>query len=243
MLRRPIDEPRLLALVLQVLRRQADRRERVDLGVVADLGPAVDDRRRADAAVRGRCAHAGRCMACGPIVVPRADLRAPDGRSPIGGSGSGRRRARAADRLPRPPDRRRYAAACARASDVRRASERDLEAQPIARHDLPPELGVVDAAQVDARVRRRRFALQQQHRRDLRQRFEHQDARASAARPGKWPWKNSSLTVTFLTATSRRPGVVLGDRVHEQGRMPVAEAVEEDRDVEHGQGNAELANC
>ena len=23
--------------------------------------------------------------------------------------------------------------------------------------------------------------------------------------PGKWPWKNSSLTVTFLTATSRRP--------------------------------------
>ena len=24
--------------------------------------------------------------------------------------------------------------------------------------------------------------------------------------PGKCPWKNSSLTVTFLTATSRRPG-------------------------------------
>ena len=24
--------------------------------------------------------------------------------------------------------------------------------------------------------------------------------------PGKWPWKNSSLTVTFLIATSRLPG-------------------------------------
>ena len=24
--------------------------------------------------------------------------------------------------------------------------------------------------------------------------------------PGKWPWKNSSLTVTFLTATRRAPG-------------------------------------
>jgi hypothetical protein len=24
--------------------------------------------------------------------------------------------------------------------------------------------------------------------------------------PGKWPWKNSSLTVTFFAATTRRPG-------------------------------------
>ncbi len=34
---------RLLALVLQILRRQANRRERIDFRVVADLGPAVDD--------------------------------------------------------------------------------------------------------------------------------------------------------------------------------------------------------
>ena len=45
------DQPRLLAAELQVLRDQADRRERKDLGAVADLGPAVDDRRRADPAV------------------------------------------------------------------------------------------------------------------------------------------------------------------------------------------------
>ena len=51
MLRLPIDEPGLLALELEVLRDQADRGERKDLGAVADLGPAVDDRRRADPAV------------------------------------------------------------------------------------------------------------------------------------------------------------------------------------------------
>ena len=45
-------EPRLLAAELQVLRHLPNRRERVDLRVVADLGPAVDDRRRADPAVR-----------------------------------------------------------------------------------------------------------------------------------------------------------------------------------------------
>ena len=28
-------------------------------------------------------------------------------------------------------------------------------------------------------------------------------------------------------------GVVLDDRVHEEGRLPVAQAVEEDRDVQH----------
>ena len=39
------------------------------------------------------------------------------------------------------------------------APERDFEPQPIAGHDLPAEFGVVDAAQVDARVRRRVFAL------------------------------------------------------------------------------------
>src|SRR5205823_1966140 len=44
-------QPRLLAPELQVLRDLADRRERIDLAVVADLGPSLDDARRADAAV------------------------------------------------------------------------------------------------------------------------------------------------------------------------------------------------
>ena len=49
---------------------EADRRERIDLGAVADLGPAVDDRRRADPAVRRRSSRAAPMTACGPIVVP-----------------------------------------------------------------------------------------------------------------------------------------------------------------------------
>ena len=64
------DEPRLLAPELQVLRDEADRRERKDLGVVADLGPAVDDRRRADPAVRRRSGRAA------PIDGVRTDGRA-----------------------------------------------------------------------------------------------------------------------------------------------------------------------
>src|SRR5258708_2247911 len=43
---------RLLALILQILRREADRREWIDFGVVPDFGPAVDDGGLADAAVR-----------------------------------------------------------------------------------------------------------------------------------------------------------------------------------------------
>ena len=55
-------------------------------------------------------------------------------------------------------------------------AERHLQPQPIARHDLPAELGVVHAAQVDAGVGRRVIPLEQQNRRDLRQRLQHQDA-------------------------------------------------------------------
>src|SRR5438093_6427725 len=44
-------QPRLLAAELEVLWGLADRRDRIDLAVVADLGPALDDARRADAAV------------------------------------------------------------------------------------------------------------------------------------------------------------------------------------------------
>ena len=51
-LRRADGQPRALALVFQVLRRQADRRHREDVRLVADLGPAVDHDRRADAAAR-----------------------------------------------------------------------------------------------------------------------------------------------------------------------------------------------
>ena len=112
-------EARLLAAKLQVLRNQPDRRERVDLRIVADLGPAVDDRRGADPAVRAD-AHVGADRRVRADRRALADLRAAGARSPSDRSRSDRRRCRAAARLPRRADRRRYAAACARASDARR---------------------------------------------------------------------------------------------------------------------------
>jgi hypothetical protein len=48
------DELGRLALELQILRRQADRRERIDLRVVADRRPPVDDAGRPDRAVAAR---------------------------------------------------------------------------------------------------------------------------------------------------------------------------------------------
>ena len=56
-------------------------------------------------------------------------------------------------------------------------ADRDLERQPVARHDLQPELGVVHAAQPGAPDRRAVGAVHQQDGRDLGQRLDHQDAR------------------------------------------------------------------
>ena len=101
-------QPGLLAAELQVLRNQADRRHREDLVGVADLGPAVDHRRRAD-----------------PAVAADADLLADRGVRPDRRAGADRRvrmhdrgrmnRHAADDRRPRrwpgrapaPPPRRR----------------------------------------------------------------------------------------------------------------------------------------
>ena len=73
------------------------------------------------------------------------------------------------DRLPA-HERRRLRLGQARS----RAPERHLEPQAIARHDLAAELRVVDAAQRHARGPRALAALEDQHRRDLRQRLDHQ---------------------------------------------------------------------
>ena len=74
-------EPRPLALVLQVLRREPDRRHRKDLRLVADLGPPVDDDRRADAAALAD-ADVGANDRCRPDRRSRAD---PGGRMHVRG--------------------------------------------------------------------------------------------------------------------------------------------------------------
>ena len=64
------------------------------------------------------------------------------------------------------------------------AAERNLQPQPVARHDLPAKLRVVHAPQVDAGAVRRPFVLQEQNRCNLRQRLDHQHA-GSVGAPGK----------------------------------------------------------
>ena len=206
---------RRLAAVLQVLRHQADRREREDL---ASRRRSRSSRRStADAPIRQCCAdphvRADRSRTA-RRSCPRRSRRVGctmARRIDVGAVGLERR---AAGR-PRPrPGRRRSATPCACASGGALGAERHLEAQPIAGHDLPAELRVVDAAQVDARVRRGAPRARAAARPPPAPAPRSSARRASAARPGKWPWKNSSLTVTFLTATSRAPGSCCDDRVH-----------------------------
>ena len=49
--------------------------------------------------------------------------------------------------------------------------------------------------------------------------------------PGKWPWKNGSLIVTFLIPTIRLVALDLEDPVHQQEGIPVGNHVEDPADV------------
>ena len=70
----PDEQPRLFALELEILRDEADRGEGKNLRAVADVGPAVDDRRRAHHAIGAeadiRADHGER-----PDLRPCSDLR------------------------------------------------------------------------------------------------------------------------------------------------------------------------
>ena len=172
----------------------------------------------------------GPIIACGPIVVPSPICAR--GWTIADGSISVRSGTRPEQQLGLGDDL---------IADVRRRlrprergappAERDLEPQAIAGHDLTAELRVVDAAQVDARVGRRVLALQQQDRRHLRQRLEHQHA-GHQRRARKMSLEELFVDGDVLDRDEPPAGVVLGDRVHEQRRIPVAEPVEEDGDVD-----------
>ncbi len=72
-------------------------------------------------------------------------------------------------------------------------------------HDLAPELRVVDAAQVGAPGRPAVGAVTSSSVATCASVSIISTPGISGV-PGKCPWKKSSLTVTFLTATSRLPG-------------------------------------
>ena len=50
-------------------------------------------------------------------------------------------------------------------------------------------------------------------------------------RPGKWPWKNGSLIVTFLMPSTDRPSSMLRDAVDEQERIAVRQQFHDRGDV------------
>ena len=237
MLWRPITQPRRLAAVLQVLRHQADRREREDLRVVADLGPAVDDGRRADPAVPAD-----------PHV--RADRRVRPDRRAFADLGAGMNDGAWID-LGRPPQlEQQVRFGHDLLVDVRDAvharqrpavaPERHLEPQTIARHDLPAELRVVDAAQVDADGRRAPASSSSTV-----------EACASASiistpgmsgAPGKVPLKELLVDRDVLDRHQAASGLVLQHHVQQVRRVAVRQAVDERRDV-NGHGQASGAVC
>ena len=167
---------------------------------------------------------------CGPIDRVRPDRRAladlarAGARCAVGSisARSGVER-RAAARLRPRPDRRRSATACACASGARAPPERDLEPQPIAGHDLPAELRVVDAAQVDARVRRRALRARAAASPPPATATRASARRASAARR-EMPLEEFLVDRDVLDGDQPPARLVLDDRVHEQGRIAVAAA-------------------
>ena len=108
--------------------------------------------------------------------------------------------------------------------------ERHFEADAIAGHHLPPELRFVDAAQVRDRARRLLLAVEQQDRRGLRQRLDHQDAGHQRLA------REVALEELFvdggvLDRDDPLTADVLGDGVDEVEGVPVAEPVEENWNV------------
>ena len=204
MLRLADHQPGRLTPVLEILRRQTDRREGKDLALVANRGVAVDDRGRANLA-----------------VPPECHVRPDDGMRPDDGSGSepGRRvdvRGRIDSRVVIDgqheigfghdltiDSRGRLGADNRAALPV----ERDLEAQPIARHHLLAELGVLDAAQQDP-------AVAHEQRRDLRQRLDHQHARHQR-HPGKVPLEELFVDGDVLDRDDPATRFELRDLVHQ----------------------------
>ena len=149
------DQPRRFAAELQILRDEADRRHREDLVAVAHLGPAINHGRRADAAILTD-AHVRPDRHVGPDLRPRADDRV--------GMHDGGRMNRRSCRTPggaragEPHEKVRFGHDVV--AQVRHAmrprqvraprAHHDLQAQAIARHHLPAELGVVHTAEVCA---------------------------------------------------------------------------------------------
>ena len=104
-------------------------------------------------------------------------------------------------------------------------------AQPIPGHDLAAELGVVDAAQKRARVRRRLLPLEQQQRGHLGQRLHHQHAGHQGS-AGEMALEELLADRDVLHGDHAPAGLVLDDGIHQEGGVAIGQAVEEQGDID-----------
>ena len=121
------------------------------------------------------------------------------------------------------------------------AAERHLEAQPVARHDLAPELRAVHAAQIRPTGGAGALPLHEQERRHLRERLDHQDARHER-RAGKMPLEELLVDGDVLHGHQPVPWLVLGHRVDEERWIAIAEAVDHRRDVDGHRGHRRVGS-
>ena len=109
--------------------------------------------------------------------------------------------------------------------------DRDVERQPIAGQHLPAELRVVHPAQGHARCRRHVAALEEKHRGKLRERLDGQD-RGHNGRTGKVSRKEIFVDREILEGREPAARLMLPDRVDQERRKTVMNAVEERREIE-----------
>ena len=164
----------LFAPELEILRDEADRREREDLGLGANLGKPIDHSRCADAATLAEtdmladhrvrsddragtnpgAFHHDRSRMDADAVRDDGEQQIHFGNDLLADIGDA---ARLRHRRPR-------------------LHQRHFEPQLIAGNDLPAELRAIDAVQIDARHRHRPFAIEHQGGGHLCQRLQHEDA-------------------------------------------------------------------
>ena len=106
------------------------------------------------------------------------------------------------------------------------APESDLQSKSIAGHDLPTELRLVDAAEPDQCRGRRLRTVEQQHRRHLRERLNHQHSRHQR-QAREMSLEEFLVDGDVLDCDKPITRPVLGHRVDQEGRITVVEAVQE----------------
>ena len=110
-------------------------------------------------------------------------------------------------------------------------AERHLEPQPIPGNDLAAKLRIVDPPQIRVRVGCGILPLEQQQGGHLGQRLHHQHAGHEGS-AGEMALEELLADRHVLHGDHAPPGLVLDDRIHQQGRVAIRQAVEEQGDVD-----------